>query len=267
MRRIKIAATAGIALSLLVQGTSQASTPSPKYVSLLIQETGGYTTREWAFERTPTVLYSDGLLITRVPFQTLRYPGPMVGSFLQKREPSAVSRIVTAATKVNLADPKFDWGYPQVTDLPDTLVMTQSSPRAPQTRVSIYALGWDYGVSPKYKATARKEAAEFIDKVESFSSELMWTKSRPIAWIPTKWVYMAVEAEADSFSQVRKWFGSKKLQWTGSCTEMSVSENRAFNSLLPKLNSASRFSSNGKIWRLAVRPLFPHETGCRSIIN
>lgn len=262
----RAAAAAGIALSLLTQGTSQASTPSPRYISLLIQETGGYTTKEWAFERTPTVLYSDGLLITRLPYQTLKYPGPIVGSFIQKKEPGAVSRILSAANKVNLADPKFDWGPPQVTDLATTLVQTQISPRGPQTSVSIYALGWDYGVPPKQKA-ARKEAAEFIDKVESFSSELMWTKSKPTAWIPTKWVYMAVEAEPDSFSQVLKWFGSKQLQYKNSCTEMTVTENRTFNGLLPKLNSASRFSSNGKTWRLAIRPLFPHETGCRSIIN
>lgn len=244
-----------------------ASTPTPKYVSLLIQETGGYTTQEWAFERTPTVLYSDGQLITRVPFQTLQYPGPLVPTFLQKREPAAVQRIVNGAIKVNLADTKFDWGNPMVTDLPDTLVITQASAKSPQTRVSIYALGWHYGVTPKYKATARKEASEFIDKVESFSPELMWTKSKPTVWTPTRWAYMPIEAEVDNYSQVRKWFGAKPLQFSSTCTDMSVSENRTFNSLLPKLNSASRFSSNGKTWRLALRPLFPHETGCRSIIN
>lgn len=267
MKRIKILVLVGILSGLGLQSSAQAITPGPKYVSLLIQETGGYTSREWAFERTPTVLYSDGQLITRVQMQTLRYPGPMVSTFLQKREPGAVQRILNGAAKVNLADPKFDWGIPQVTDLTDTLVITQASPRGPQTKVSIYALGWDFGLIPKNKASARKEAAAFIDKVQSFSSELMWTKSRPTVWTPTKWVYLAIEAEPDNYSQVRKWFGAKPLQFTGLCKEMSVTENKVFNQLIPSLNSASRFSSNGKTWRLAVRPLFPHETGCRSIIN
>lgn len=267
MRVIKGLCLLGFAMGSLLQGSAQASTPSPKYISLLIQETGGYTTREWAFERTPTVLYSDGQLITRLPFQTLQYPGPLVSSFLQKREPAAVQRIVAGATKVNLADPKFDWGIPQVTDLPDTLVLTQASPRAPQTQVSIYALGWDYGISPKPKALARKAATNFVDKVTSFSSELMWTKIKPSTWTPTRWVYMAIEDQPDNYSRVIKWFGSKTLQATGNCTEMTSSENRAFNSLLPKLNAASRFTSNGKTWRLAVRPLFPHESDCRSIIK
>jgi hypothetical protein len=267
MKLIKAVALVGVFSGLAFQGSAQAITPSPKYVSLLIQETGGYTTMEWAFERTPTVLYSDGQLITRVPVQTLQYPGPIVATFLQKREPAAVQRIVAAAAKVNLADPKFDWGIPQVTDLPNTMVLTQSSPRGPQTRVSIYALGWHYGVSPKSKATARKEASAFIDKVEAFSSELMWTRSRPTVWTPTKWVYMATETAQDNYGQVRKWFGAKPLQFTGTCTEMSVTENRTLNAMLPKLNSASRFSSNGKIWRLTLRPLFPHESGCRSILN
>ncbi|NBW73963.1 MAG: hypothetical protein EBR26_06155, partial [Microbacteriaceae bacterium] len=71
----------------------------------------------------------------------------------------------------------------------------------------------------------------------------------------------------DEFSVVRPWFGSKPLNTNRICQEMSTLENSRFNALLPKLNQASRFTSGGQTWRLSVRPLFPHESGCAGIIR
>jgi hypothetical protein len=268
MRTFKLLTVIGLVLGLSTSGWAQATTPPGRYVSLLIQDTGGFVISDYAFARTPTVLYSDGLLIVPVRIQTLKYPGQFVSAFMQKREPAAVSRILAAARKVNLMDPKFDWGMPWIVDVPDTTFITQISTKAPQTRLSIYALGFDGDVVPKSKLDARKAASSFRDKVESFSSEYMWTKSSPTLWKPNKWLYMAREEQADpTYSKIHKWIGSKPLQWSQSCMEMTSAENSKFNILLPKLNSASRFSSNGKTWRVTVRPLFPHETGCASIIN
>lgn len=268
MRIFRALTVFGLLLGLTSSGVAQATTPPGRYVSLLIQDTGGFTLQEFAFSRTPTVLYSDGLLIVPAKVQTMQYPGQFVTAFLQKREPAAVPRILDAARKVNLMDPKFDWGMPGIVDVSDTTFVTQISAKAPQTKFSIYALGYDQDVQPKSKLDARKAASKFRYKVESFSSELMWTKSRPTVWKPTKWLYMASEATPDpSFTKIHKWIGSKPLQWTQYCMEMTAAENIKFNSLLPKLNSASRFSSNGKTWRLTVRPVYPHETGCQSLIR
>ena len=268
MRSFKVLAVAGLVLGLTSSGWAQATTPPGRYVSLLIQETGGYTLQEYAFSRTPTVLYSDGLLIVPVKFKIFRYPGQFVTSFLQKREQPAVSRILEAARKVNLMNPKFDWGMPGIVDVNDTTFITQVSPRAAQTRFSIFALGYDQDVRPKSKLDARRAVSKFRDKVESFSPEYMWTKSRPTVWKPTKWLYMATEANPEpTFSKIHKWIGSKPLESNRSCMEMTSAENMKFNLLLPNLDSASRFSSNGKTWLLTVRPLFPHETGCQSVIN
>lgn len=268
MRRFKTLSLLGSALFLVTAGCAQAATPPSSYVALLIQETGGYTTQEWAFARTPAVLYSDGLLIVPQRIQTLRYPGQFVASFQQKREPSSVQRFLSAVEKLHLADPKFDWGKTWIVDVPDTTFVTQISTKAPQTRMSIYALGFDQDVTPKSKLDARRAASKFKEKVESFSSEFMWTKSRPTIWKPTKWLYMAgEESSKDPQMNLHKWVGSVPLKWPPSCVAMTAAENSKFNSLLPKLNEASRFSSGGKIWRVTVRPLFPHETGCQSIIN
>lgn len=268
MRAFKTLALFNIVLLLSTPGYAQATTPPSRYVSLLIQDTGGFVMSDYAFSITPTVLYSDGLLIVPVKVQTMQYPGQFVTAFLQKRELPAVSRILEAARKVNLMDPKFDWGMPWIVDVSDTTFVTQISPKALQTKFSIYALGFDGDVTPQSKLDARRAASKFRDKVESFSSELMWTKSRPTIWKPSKWLYMASEANLEpTFTKIHKWVGSKPLQWTQSCVEMTAAENVKFNAMLPKLNSASRFSSNGKTWRLTVRPIFPHETGCQSIIN
>lgn len=268
MRSFKALAVAGLVLGLTSSGWAQATTPPGRYVSLLIQETGGYTLQEYAFSRTPTVLYSDGLLIVPIKVQNMRYPGQFVTGFLQKREQPAVKRIMDSARKLNLMNPKFDWGTPWIVDVPDTTFITQTSAKGPQTRFSIYALGYDDDVRPKSKLEARRAVSMFREKVESFSPEFMWTKSRPTIWKPSRWVYMATEAEPDpTFTKVHKWIGSRPLQSTRTCMEMTAVENTRFNMLLPKLDSASRFNSNGKTWRLTVRPLYPHETGCQSLIN
>lgn len=241
-----------------------AATPSPstRYVSFLAQQTGGFTTYEWAFQRTPSVIvYSDGLTISEVPYRTAVYPGAITSTFLQKTEPSAVNRVLAGATKVKLTDPKFDWGAPLITDLTDTNVITQQSPRAARISISIYALGFDNDLDSATKS-ARKAASSFIEKVENFSSDIYWTKSKPVIWKPTRWVYMANRADKDEFSVVRPWFGSKPLNENRVCQEMSTLENSRFNAMLPKLNQASRFTSGGQTWRLSVRPLFPHESGC-----
>jgi len=268
MRPYTPLATLIISLGFLTFGSAQATTPPAAYVALAIQDVGGYTLREYAFSRTPAVLYSDGLLIVPQRIQTLRYPGPFVTGFQQKREPASVARFLAAAQKLHLTDPKFDWGMPWIVDVPDTTFISQISTKAKQTRLSIYALGFDSEVEPKTKREARLAASNFRDKVESFSSDFMWTKSRPTVWKPTKWLYMAgLESSKDPQMNLHKWVGSSPLKMTFECKAMTEAENSKFNSLLPKLNQASRFSSNGKIWRVTVRPLFPHETGCQSIIN
>ena len=267
MRPYKALASFSIVLGLLTYGSAQASTPPGRYVALAIQDVGGYTPLEYAFSRTPAVLYSDGLLIVPQRIQSLQYPGPFVLGFQQKRELASVPRFLAAAQKLHLTDPKFDWGMPWIVDVPDTAFISQISTKAPQIRLSIYALGFDSDVSPKSKRDARLAASKFRDKVESFSSEFMWTKSRPTLWKPTRWLYMATESNSDPLMKVHKWVGTTPLKGARTCAAMTALENTKFNTLLPKLNSASRFSSNGAIWRVTVRPLFPHETGCQSIIN
>jgi hypothetical protein len=267
MRSLKKLAIFSIVIGLSSVGLAQAAAPPSRYVSLLIQDTGGYTPVDYAFARTPTVLYSDGLLIVPSKIHTLQSPGQFVETFRQKRGLAAVPRILAAAEKIHLTDPKFDWGMPWIVDVPDTMFVTQISPKAPQTKLSIYALGFDEDVMPKSKAEARRAASSFRDKIESFSSGFFFSKSKPTVWKPTKWLYMANESQTDAYTKTYKWFGAKPLEFNAYCREMTSLENSKLNALLPKLNSSSRFSSNGRIWRITVRPLFPHETGCQSIIN
>lgn len=267
MRSLKLLAIFTLFLGLSDGFSAQAVNTPSRYVALLIQDTGGHTTLEYAFSRTPAVLYSDGLLIVPSRIETQQYPGKFVSSFTQKKDLAAVPRFLAAAQELHLTDPKFDWGMPLIVDVPDTTFVTQISTKALQTKLSIYALGFDADVTPKSKRDARLAASKFRNKVESFSSEFMWTKSRPTIWKPTKWLYMASESTTESGTKIHKWVGSSPLHRTQSCLAMTAEENYKFNSLLPKLNSASRFSSNGAIWRVTVRPLFPHETGCQSIIN
>ncbi|MEY4418083.1 MAG: hypothetical protein RIQ88_521 [Actinomycetota bacterium] len=230
---------------------------------MLAESSGGFTPEEWAFQRTPSVVvYSDGLTIAQLPIRTQVYPGPVVSSFLQKTELAAVARVLAGVQRTNLDDPEFDWGQPMITDMNSTTVVSQVSRAAKRTTVSIYALTSvaDHNL-PQPIRTARNAASAFIDQVASFNSNFYRTKSKPITWKPTRWIYLARPASQVTKSNTRVWFGSTLNREFG-CREMTSVENKKFTELVPKLNENSRWISQGTVWKITVRPLLPHETSC-----
>ena len=267
--RIAASATAALSAGMLVAGliagaASPAAAATP-YAVLVIEDSGGFMPPSWAMRRTPRVaIYSDGTIYATSQAQTLQYPGPAAPG-IRRKAGASIMRILAAAEAAKVTDPTFDWGLPGIADAPSTVFKIQRSARGPVVRVDIYALGIDGFGLTKEQTAARTLAAALADRLQSFDNQLVPTKSMPTTWTSTRWAYSAEPMARDGFSVVRPWISKKALSTTPMCNELTVAENRAIVALLPKLNQASRWTSDKRLWNVNLRPLFPHESGCGSL--
>lgn len=265
-RRSPMLVSVALALTLLTPlatAGAAASAAAPAYVVLGISQSGGFISQAGASLRTPdAVLYSDGNLLVTSRVTTAVYPGPAAPTIMRKVAASAIPRVLAAADAAKVTDTDFQWGFPPLADVPDTDFTVQRSSRGPVSTVSIYALGFTGPGLTKAQVAARVAAQAFVGKLVSFDGTLVPTKSMPVPWVSPRWAYVAQPTPADEFSTIRPWLGSTPLRQTMTCVDFTAAENRKLIALLPKLNQASRWRSEGKIWQVALRPLFPHQSTC-----
>lgn len=264
-------ATAAVGLALAT-GVSQPAKLAPAqaaatpYVTLSVRQTGGYAPEQTLLMRTPqAVLYSDGALLATSPAPAASYPGPAAPTILRKSVSSSVKQILAAADAAKVTDPKFDWGFPNVADAPDTEFTVQRSAKTANVKVVVYALGIAGPDLSRAQVTARAAASDFVQKLQAFNSSLITSSSKPVRWVSPRWVIWASPASANQYSVIRQWFGAKQLSAAAGCVTLSSAENRKLVSALPQLNAASRWISAGKTWQVQLRPLFPHESGCSDL--
>lgn len=240
-----------------------ASTP---FVTLGVRQTGGFISAQAQAMRTPlAVLYSDGTLLVTQPAVNGGYPSAAAPTILRKSASGAIKPVLAAADAAKVTDPKFDWGFPNVADAPDTEFVSQRSARGPVVRVSVYGLGITGPDLNRTQVAARSAASEFVQTLQSMDSSLVPATSKPVRWNSPRWVVWATVASANQYSVIRQWFGSKPLSAAAGCVELNAGESKRLVGLLPQLNTASRWLSGGKTWQVQYRPLFPHEAGCSAL--
>jgi len=236
----------------------------PSFLVLDVRAASGFVLPEWRFTRLPQVsVYSNGTILTPNLITTLQYPGPAVHTFMRRMAPNDVWRIMDGAVSAQLGNTKLNWGTPLIADAPATEVTLRPSRALPQTRIVIQAFGMDYGLTKKQIAH-RNNARKFIDAVSSYSRPYVTTKATARPWVSGRWAYMASVDSGDEFTVTRPWFGEELVDGR-QCRLMSKSENQQLLAVLPELNQASRWSSGGQTWRVALRPLLPHERSCSDI--
>jgi len=227
--------------------------------------TGGFVMPSYNFTRVPNfVIYSDGRMISTSQIQTQQWPGLALPSLQTKFVNFDMKRIVAALEASKLTDPKFDWGYPNVADVPDTEVFTQLSVKKRAARVSVYALGMSGPGVSKKQAKYRKKASAVLEQIQSFSNEYIWTKSMPTTWTPSKYAYQVSSAEPTEFTTTQDWVGPE-INAETNCAVLSRADSAKITSMANDINTETLWNSNGKTWRVSLRPLFPHETNCKSI--
>lgn len=260
--------TAVISASLLL-GTfalTESSVSKPRtYVVAMAKTTGGFVMESYQFTRVPNfVIYSDGRMISTAQIRTAQYPYPSLPAFQTKFVNGDLKRIIGALEASKLTDPKFDWGYPYVADVPNTEVLTQLSAKKRSSQVSVYALGMSGPGISKQQAKYRKKASTVLEQIQSFSNKYIWTKSMPSPWKPVRYAYQIRQGEATEFTNTQDWVGPVITAET-NCSVLSRAESAKITDLASEINNETLWNSDGKTWRVSLRPLFPHESNCKSI--
>jgi len=266
---VKVRNIAILASASLLLGTFsfvQVSESKPRtYVVAMSTTTGGFVMPSYNFTRVPNfVIYSDGRMISTTDVTTLQYPYPSLPSFRTKFVNGDLKRIIGALQASKLTNPKFDWGFPNVADVPNTEVFTQLSVKKRAARVSVYALGMSGPGVSKKQAKYRKKASAVLEQIQSFSNEYIWTKSMPTTWTPSKYAYQVSSAEPTEFTTAQDWVGPE-ISADTNCAVLSKADSAKITSMASEINTETLWNSNGKTWRVSLRPLFPHESNCKSI--
>jgi len=264
IRNICVLVSASLFLGTFAFTQTSASKPST-YVVAMAKTTGGFVMPSYQFTRVPNfVIYSDGRMISTTDVTTLQYPYPSLPSFKTKFVNGDLKRILGALDASKLTDPKFDWGYPNVADVPNTEVLTQLSAQKRSSQVSIYALGMSGSGISKQQAKYRKKASAVLGQIQSFSNKYIWTKSMPTTWTPARYAYQISQGEATEFTNTQDWVGSVITTET-TCAVLSKADSAKITNMASEINNETLWNSDGKTWRVSLRPLLPHESNCKSI--
>ena len=264
VRRFAIVSSVVALVLALVVGWNVQAKPRT-YVVALATTSGGFVPMDYNFTRLPMfVIYSNGQMISTAQVTTAQYPGPGLPALMTKNVSFDLRRILNALDSAKLTDPKFDWGTPPVADVPNTEVLTQLSASKRISRVSVFALGMTGPGLKKSQVKYRLKASKLLDDLQGFSNKYIWSKSLQATWTPKKYLYQVRAAEPTEYSNTLDWVG-ETLTKDSNCAVMTLSVSAQITKLGAQITQETLWNSDGKTWRVNLRPLLPHETGCKSI--
>ena len=264
LRKIWVITASLVIISGMISATGSAA-KQRTYVVALATTSGGFVPFDYNFTRLPMfVIYSDGQMIATSQITTQQYPGPALPTLMTKNVNFDMQRIVKALDAAKLTDPKFDWGMPPVADVPNTEVLTQLSANKRISRVSVFALGMTGPGLKKSQVKYRLKASRLLDDLQGFSNKYIWSKSMQAAWTPKKYLYQVRAAEPTEYSNTLDWVG-ETLTKDSKCAVLGTTDSAKITKLGAQINQETLWNSEGKTWRVNLRPLLPHETGCKSI--
>ena len=253
----------GLALIVGAPIARAQQTQAAPFLVLEARTTGGFVMPSFQFGQVPQLaVYSNGTVLTAAVVGA-KYPGPIAQPIARHMVTPDMTPVLSGAERAHLLDPKFDWGIPSAADVPSTEIKIRQSAAAAANVIVIPSLGIDAGLT-REQIAARKLVQSYLYRVSLAQKPYVSVHGSRQEWISGRWTYRAQAGSKVSLSVVRPWFGSA-LTSDGQCTLMTKSQNEKLVKMLPKLNSATRWSSGGKIWYVTLRPLLPHERNCSDI--
>ncbi len=240
-------------------------------VLVSIDVAGGYVPLEVNLRNTAEfLLLGDGTVIA-AGVTDMRYPGPAINPLQTTTISEAqIQELLAGADAAGLLGGEVDYGYPAVTDLPDTSVdITVGGSTSSQ---SAYALGFDDGTTlglSDSQIAAREALQNFIDTAQA----LVQADSEPYA--PEALVAYRLSAQAappieepDLVQEPRSW-PIPTLPPPAPETELSscvVIAGQEAAALLIALQEANELTpwliGSEPPARMAFRPLLPGDPGC-----
>lgn len=242
-----------------------------------MEHVGGYTAPAVLLTRVPTVtIYADGRVITEGP-QLAIYPGPALPNLQQQRIPlDEVDRLIEQARAAGVGSAD-DFGRPSVTDMPSTRFTVSS---ATGTEVlEVYALSegtQGAGGLTEAQRTARTELQKLITVLTDLAGTLgpdTVEAAKPYQAEAVAAVAIPWQADDNALA------APPEIAWPGpalpgsppssgldqGCVEVRGAEATALLGAAAKANARTPWTSGGKRWQVALRPLLPDETGCADL--
>lgn len=241
---------------------------------LRIDYVGGFTTPTELATRLPVILVlEDGRAFTRGP-QIEIYPPPALPSIQQQTlSEGQLEDLVQQALDAGVDDPA-DLGRPPVADVPTTRIELREGGK---THVVLaFALGMDTGAAAPGVTDAQRERREkLVDFLASAASmEGETTRYVPDAVSAVAEPYVKLTPPGDPLPE------QPPIAWPGPAlpgTSLGTgrelgcvsAEGEQAAEVLAAARTASAttpWTSGGKTWNVAFRPLLPGETGCTDLL-
>ncbi|MDI1465323.1 hypothetical protein QEZ54_30585 [Catellatospora sp. KI3] len=249
--------------------------PGGDTVALRVEYVGGFVPPSYLASRVPMLsVYADGRVITEGPVVMI-YPGPALPNLQLRRISSGdVQKLVDRAVKAGVGD-KADLGQPGVTDMPNTVITVHTAEGDKTT--SAYALTEEIttnGLSADQVAARRKllDLIKALTDLETTLGKSAVSTSEPYQAKVVAGLASTYQANADAGAQA-------EIAWPGpalpgkpftegmdlGCVAASGDQAAAVLTAAAKANQLTPWTSGGKTYSVAIRPLLPDEADCAAL--
>ncbi|WP_420453221.1 hypothetical protein [Ilumatobacter sp.] len=244
-------------------GTAVPASDAPGDLVLSYTESGGFTTREYAFQDPPLVLITAGGQFITTAVTTQEFPPPAVPQHLVRPiDPAGIDAIVSSAADAGLlADVEYERDD-LIADA-STATLAISTDEGTWTHEA-YALGigGGPGLDGGESTDRRRALADFLDSLVADPGSLIGAGElgEPSAWEPPAYQIVAEPAPEADPSQpeptVLDWPGSSgvDLATASGCTEVSA---ESLGPILADADALTRFRQGGVTYAVTVRPAYP----------
>ncbi|WDZ83725.1 hypothetical protein [Micromonospora cathayae] len=261
-------------------GKPDAAAPSYPADALVFRmgQVGGFVTPAALASRLPEVsVYGDGRVIVQGPV-TLAYPGPALPNLRVGSIAAAEVENLVALAREHGVDGGTDVGSPSVADAPSTSFTLLGANGVEHLEVPALGEATDAvgGLTPDQRS-ARAELRTFVESLTSPSGPLaavQGEQARP--YLPT-----VVAAVAEAWVPDGAVGGQPEVRWPGptlpgdeltanlglGCVTVTGDGVRTVLAAAADANAATPWTSDGRRWRLTLRPLLPDETDCRDLAD
>ncbi|GHJ48394.1 hypothetical protein Cs7R123_57360 [Catellatospora sp. TT07R-123] len=249
--------------------------PGGDTVALRVEQVGGFVPPAYLASRIPMLtVYADGRVITEGPV-TMIYPGPALPNIQVRRISSGdVQKLVDQAVKAGIGT-KQDLGQPGVTDMPDTVITVHTADGDKKT--TAYALNEEIrtdGLSADQVAARRKllDLVKALTDLDTTLGKGAVGQSEPYQAKTVAGLASTYQANPDAGKQA-------EVAWPGpalpgkafsegldlGCVAATGDQATAVLAAAAKANQLTPWTSGGKTYSVAIRPLLPDEADCAAL--
>ena len=240
-----------------------------------VARTGGFLPVGAAFSSLPGVsVYADGRVITQGA-QIEVYPQPALPSVhVGELDRAQVQRLVDDGLAV--VEPDEDYGQPPVADAPTTVVVVGAGEQ--REVASALALDEttgelapsDVGITPEQQQ-ARQALSEYVDRLRTAATQVPAERYEAPAMAVLAMPYGELAPVNDAPPQQLDWPGPAladgEPSGPGSCVVVTGEQLAAVRSAAAEASQETAWRDGGQVWRLAFRPLLPHEQSCDDVLS